>query len=241
MDEAEWLTCECPGELIDELNQRDAASPRKFRLFACACVRLVWHLAPAGGRAGVEVAERHADGLATDEELDAASHAAETAFKNSSTQCSESDPRPFAALAAARASWTDGRQNHGHAEGAVYVVMNVTQALALEVEPMSAVIPVPEGGEADLLQCRLYRDVMGNPFRPVTLDPSTVTPTVLGLAQAAYDERVLPGGELDPQRLAVLADALEEGGAGEEAVGHLREPGPHVRGCWVVDLCLGKQ
>jgi hypothetical protein len=51
--------------------------------------------------------------------------------------------------------------------------------------------------------------------------------------------RQFPSGELDPHRLAVLADALEEAGAPAELVEHLRSPGPHVRGCWPVDLCLG--
>jgi hypothetical protein len=47
-------------------------------------------------------------------------------------------------------------------------------------------------------------------------------------------------GTLDPQRLAVLADALEEAGAEGELLEHLRGAGPHVRGCWAVDVCLGK-
>jgi len=65
--------------------------------------------------------------------------------------------------------------------------------------------------------------------------------TVKRLAEAAYQERQLPGGTLDPLRLAVLADALEEAGAGGDFVAHLRWPGPHVRGCWVLDLLLGKE
>ncbi len=61
------------------------------------------------------------------------------------------------------------------------------------------------------------------------------------LAHAAHDERLLPEGTLDPARLAVLADALEDGGCADaELLGHLRGPGPHVRGCWAVDLILGK-
>jgi len=62
------------------------------------------------------------------------------------------------------------------------------------------------------------------------------------LATIAYEERVLPAGTLDPALLAVLADALEEAGCADaELLGHLRGPGPHVRGCWVVDLLLGKE
>ena len=61
------------------------------------------------------------------------------------------------------------------------------------------------------------------------------------LATAAYEERILPAGTLDSDRLAVLADALEDAGCdNEDILSHLRGPGPHVRGCWVVDLLLGK-
>ncbi len=85
----------------------------------------------------------------------------------------------------------------------------------------------------------LLRDVLGNPFRPTRFKRAWASNIVAGLAQAAYDKRQLPSGELDPHRLAVLADALEEAGAPGELVSHLREPGPHVRGCFAVDLCLG--
>jgi hypothetical protein len=88
-------------------------------------------------------------------------------------------------------------------------------------------------------QCDFVRDLLGNPFRPVSLDAAHRTPTVVSLARAAYDERRLPSGELDPHRLAVLADAIEEVGSPDDLVAHLRSPGTHVRGCWAVDLCLG--
>jgi hypothetical protein len=93
------------------------------------------------------------------------------------------------------------------------------------------------GGLRDLAQ--LLRDVLADPSLPATLKPAHRTPTVASLAQAAYDERKMPSGELDSHRLAVLADALEELGAAGELVKHLRSPGPHVRGCHVVDLVLG--
>jgi hypothetical protein len=89
-------------------------------------------------------------------------------------------------------------------------------------------------------QCNLLRCVFGNPFRPLRLSPSLLTPTVLSLAQASYEERIMPQGHLDPMRLAVLADALEELGGAGEAVGHLRSAGPHVRGCHVVDAVSGR-
>jgi hypothetical protein len=88
--------------------------------------------------------------------------------------------------------------------------------------------------------CGVLRCVFGNPFRPLALPGEATRPTVETLAQAAYDERELPTGHLDPVRLALLADALEEAGADQAILEHLRSPGPHVRGCHVVDLLLGK-
>jgi ribosomal protein L37E len=61
-----------------------------------------------------------------------------------------------------------------------------------------------------------------------------LTPAVLGIARRAYDLR-------DWEALPVLADALQEAGCEDEQVlGHLRGPGPHVRGCFAVDALLGK-
>jgi hypothetical protein len=90
-------------------------------------------------------------------------------------------------------------------------------------------------------QAAILRDVFGNPFRLPALDPSWRTPAVLALAQAAYDQRALPIGTLKPKRLAVLADALEEAGCTDTPIlGHLRGPGPHVRGCWAVATLIDK-
>ncbi|MGL4553732.1 MAG: hypothetical protein ACRC33_21425 [Gemmataceae bacterium] len=87
-------------------------------------------------------------------------------------------------------------------------------------------------------QAVLLREIAGNPFRPLCLATSWLTPTVGLLAESAYQERIMPGGELDSQRLAVLSDALEEAGAVGEVLTHLRSPGPHPRGCWALDMVL---
>jgi hypothetical protein len=93
-------------------------------------------------------------------------------------------------------------------------------------------------------QAHLLREVLGNLLRPVSFNPSWLTwndGLIRHLAAAAYEHRQLPSGYLDPERFAVLADALEEAGCqDQEILGHLRGPGPHVRACWPVDLCLAR-
>src|SRR5439155_8378323 len=88
----------------------------------------------------------------------------------------------------------------------------------------------------------LIRDIFGNPFRHIEFASAWLTPTVTQLAQAAYDVRILPSGQLDRAHLAILADALLDAGChNDDILAHCRGPGPHVRGCWVIDLLLGKQ
>jgi hypothetical protein len=87
----------------------------------------------------------------------------------------------------------------------------------------------------------LLREVFGNPFRPVPFDEAWRTPSALALARAAEEELPFLASRLEPVRLLVLADALEEAGCTEEAVlAHLRAAGPHVRGCWALEAILGK-
>jgi hypothetical protein len=83
-------------------------------------------------------------------------------------------------------------------------------------------------------QCRLLRDLFHSPSVKPVIDPEWLTPTVVLLARGIHDERTF-------DRLPYLADALQDGGCDDERVlEHCRGPGPHVRGCWAVDLVLGK-
>jgi hypothetical protein len=90
--------------------------------------------------------------------------------------------------------------------------------------------------DAELLaQAVLLRDIFGNPFPPITLDSAWLTPNVVQLADSIYNDRAF-------DRMPELADALDDAGCdNDELLSHLRGPGPHVRGCWVVDLVLGKK
>jgi hypothetical protein len=83
-------------------------------------------------------------------------------------------------------------------------------------------------------QANVLRDIFGNPFRPATIFPEWRASTVHALAQQMYDSR-------DFSAMPILADALQDAGCdSEDVLNHCRVPGPHVRGCWVVDLVLGK-
>jgi hypothetical protein len=219
MTESEWLACADPEPMLKFLEGR--ASARKRRLFAAACVRRVWRLLRDRLSCNaVEVGERFVDGLADERDIEGAR---------------KMDWRPhgrergvfYAAITAADyIAW--GRWN-GSADDAVYAIR-----YAAEAEGWTA--PAPRKGQSSLL-----REVFGNPFRPVALDPAWRTPTVVSLATAAYEDRILPSGTLDRQRLAILADALEDAGCtNADILDHCRGPGPHVRGCWVIDLLLGK-
>ena len=90
------------------------------------------------------------------------------------------------------------------------------------------------GSLSQVEESEIVRDIFGNPFRPVTLDPVWLSSTVRDLAYTIYDERVF-------ERMPILGDALMDAGCdSDEIIQHCQGPGLHVRGCWVVDLVLGK-
>jgi hypothetical protein len=85
------------------------------------------------------------------------------------------------------------------------------------------------------MQCAWLRCLFVNPFRPVTFSPNWRTDTAVVLARAMYESR-------DFGAMPILADALQDAGCDNEGIlSHCRSSGPHVRGCWVVDLVLAKE
>src|SRR5262245_55474500 len=213
MTEAEWRDCDDSKPMLEGV--QGEGSQRKRRLFACACARRdKWTTEEKQSRRVLEATEQFADGLIGKAELDRAANAYD---------CDEC-PALDAAL--------------GNAERAAYVVW----CLVGDGETDRRGTPdfweraMPErAAQANLVRC-----VFGNPFRTSHFVPHWRTAESVSVAEAAYEARALPGGELDPARLAVLADALEEAGCSDaELLGHLRSSGPHVRGCWALDLTLG--
>jgi hypothetical protein len=225
--EQEWLAGTDPQEMLEFL--RGKASDRKFRLYLCESYRTM----PSGRlpeniRKAILVMERYAEGLACRKELlDARSRAWESVIRFAEQQCrsrlgaTSEDLLHHARLAAiARGTSPD-----------------IDGIVGLAIPQLLQLIERPH-------QLSLLHDIFGNPFRPVVISPAVLAwngGTVVRLAQAAYDERQMPAGTLDSGRLAVLADALEEAGCSDERVlRHLRSSGKHYRGCFVVDLLLGK-
>jgi hypothetical protein len=90
--------------------------------------------------------------------------------------------------------------------------------------------------EQEVRHCALFRDVFGNHFRPITFDPSWRTETVVLIARGMYESR-------DFSAMPILADALQDAGCENvDILTHCRDSSlTHVRGCWVVDLVLGKE
>jgi hypothetical protein len=106
--------------------------------------------------------------------------------------------------------------SHANFSGAIHLLYRLS---ALEPSQLSDVV----------------RDIFVNPFRPTTLSSSWRTDTAVSLARQMYDAREFSA-------MPILADALQDAGCdSDDVLNYCREPGPHVRGCWVVDLVLGKE
>jgi hypothetical protein len=219
MNEQEWLNTTEPFDMLDYL--QGIGSRRKCLLFACACERRLWDQ-PDCERDKVTAAERYADGDAPAEELFAALEAIgyEGVTLKSVT---EMDPFEWAWDEAERSAEYAAKLARRNAKGK-------RRQTSREERARQAAY------DAELAeQCALLRDIFGNPFRPTTLKPGWQTPAVIALAQSIYEERRF-------DELSVLADALEEAGCTDGAIlSHCREPGDHVRGCWVLDLILGRE
>jgi hypothetical protein len=217
MNEQEWLTCKDPRRMLDTLHRK--TSDRKMLLFACACCRRIWNdLVDKRSRQAVLVAERFADGLATAEEMEIAAEAAEAMWNMDQPD----DPLPYAAAA----------YN-------VAIPMGWWGAAPAFVAPYEIILDATPDREAEKAwQSDTLRDLFGNPFRSITLQPyrqSWPGGSIPMLAKAIYEDRTF-------SHLPVLADALEEAGCdNSDILSHLRGGGEHVRGCWVLDLLTGNR
>jgi len=228
MTEAEWLACESPDLLLRHLKaigatrHRRGHRRRRLRLLGCAAFGQAEHLlASDRGRRAIDLAEQFADGRADETDL---------------LRLGRELRGQEGAASALTARDT--------AEHVVQVLLLPNDLIVAELSLEQAVWPLhreAEPAKPNLFrkavrraQAPLVRDIFGNPFRPIVVDPAWRTSTATSLARQIYESR-------DFTLLPILADALQDAGCEhDDILNHCRGPGPHVRGCWVVDALLGK-
>jgi hypothetical protein len=230
-----WLNCDDPGRMLDSLGE--GVSVRKRRLFGVACLRRVWDLLNYRDcRRALLLAEQLADGEADPEEAGRIR--------------AEIDGKWLAARRRGNSGWR-GRIRYQFL-GAVHRLLQEGGEDAPEGPAAELTLPWQAAAWARCwdhdrnithyhqelkAQADLLRDLLGDPYQAVIVDPGWLAwndHTVVRLAQAIYRERQFEG-------LPVLADALQEAGCDNAAIlGHCRGVGAHARGCWVLELLLGK-
>ncbi len=206
---------------------------RKYRLFACACCRCCWDLLTDDrSRAAVEVAEQYADGRATSADLLRAHVRAYSAIWGTRDGITHTRQHRIAAMAVSHLTLLCRR---------AYENPDALHQVTFQNGHLIAVL-TKNAARKDLdwhqdwpRQVFLLRDLFGNPFRRRTVDRAWQSSTVVSLAQSIYAERAF-------DRMPILGDALEEAGCIDvDILHHCRTGGEHVRGCWVIDLLLGKE
>jgi hypothetical protein len=214
MTEDEWLRCGDPLRMLRQL--RADSHSRKALLLTAACCFRVWDHLPEHCRSWVRLLEDAAEGRANPQRLN--------------------DDWEDVEDTLGRLSFNE-YPNHADGKYAALIEMLCVYWEANDVPPD----PNPKARTYTTERkayAALVRDVYGNPFRPASVDPTWLAwneGTVPRIAQAIYDERAF-------ERMPILADALEDAGCDNaDILNHCRQPSVHVRGCWVVDLLLGKE
>ena len=240
VDEATWRNSNRLFELLGFLGDR--LGDRKRRLFAVACCRRFAHrLDDPRSRRALEVAERYAEGLASEEErLLAEEDGFDAHIQMRESRLDANSP----------VVWSRQAELLTQAS-ALSVALGTYYAEDAADHSRWSLAALGQGWLAEqqeeALQCQLLRDVVGSPFRRVTVEPAWRLyneGAARHLAEWIHEQR-------DFERLPILGDALEEAGCADEAIlDHCRQgwgarPGEqrieHVRGCWVIDLILGRE
>jgi hypothetical protein len=234
MTDVKWLKCEDPEAMLTVLQNK--VSDRKLRLFACACCHRIAHfVVDDRSRTAIAILEQYADGQASDEQLVVADEANQEMLGRSGTEAAH-DAATYTIACAVGVpqdgpSAVDTTKNarltaHG-AAGTIAIAPDRTQSKRAQ----QAARKVESRAQAVLL-----RDIFGNPFRPVAFAPEWRTDTAVSLGRQMYDAREFSA-------MPILADALQDAGCDDDDIlQHCRDANqPHVRGCWVVDLVLGKE
>jgi hypothetical protein len=237
MTEEGWLACTNPQPMLYDL--RDKVSDRKLRLFGCACCWRLGNLIDDRLRAALDIAERYSDGAVSNEDL----ARAYDVFDNGNRY--DRGVAFHTQLAALSLTCHPGQESSRRmspafraAEGGCISSIGMLSTAAANTSAQSAENLTCLTSVAEMpKQVLLLHDIFGNPFRPVAAEPGWLTwnhGTVPAIARHIYEDRAF-------HDMPILADALEDAGCtNTDLLDHCRGPGPHVRGCWAVDLLLGK-
>lgn len=209
---------------------------RKQRLFLVACCRRIQDLLPdERSRQAIEVVERQADHAASAPEISDAQSEAASVYKALRSRSAASEYT--AACAVMEMARVAERQSFSHC---IYVPdLAVSARLASCRERQQSVSDTASSDEIvrsqeERSQADCLRELFGNPFHPKAVEAGWKTATVSALASQMYESR-------DFGPMPILADALEDAGCDDaDILAHCRGCDLHVRGCWVVDLILGK-
>jgi hypothetical protein len=246
MTEAEWIEAKDPIPMLEFL--RGKVSDRKLRLFGCACCRRIWNSFESGkhGQIAVVAAELFVDGFETFDQL--------TSYRRQVVNQLDlygGEPVYDSSF------WVCGSDIRNDIFSCCFYAANLSTSNSLPPNSDPGSVEYQDRRRVEsAFQADVLREVFGNPFRivnsdpawrfstviandisfhVVNFDPAWLTPTVVALATGIYANRAF-------DRMPILADALEEAGCeNADVLLHCRQPGEHVRGCWVVDLVLGKE
>ncbi len=216
MTEAEWLTCAEPTTMLYFI-RRSGGSDRKLRLFGSACYRSLWATSPVSQLHWdvLRASESYADGQIAKQEFRLIRKPL-GGFENPCVAGMAEQVAFSASSECLGETWVPNGENIENA------------GLGGRVRQRSQ----PEQLRP---QCDSLRDIFGNPFCPFVVNPSWLTSDVVAIAEGIYQERAF-------DRMPILADALQDAGCdNDDILNHCRNDGPHARGCFVVDLLLGKE
>lgn len=219
LSEQDWLTARNPDRLLEWLDQHGLQDERKLRLYCCACCQRVSNQMGDTGRHAVEVSRRYADGEATAEELASAREALSGGVR----------PDPFAgslnSFMESAFALADVGRREGLMHGVAYSVVDAHSWVSSEITQH---LDDPERAAEEAAHAELVRHIFGNPFRSV----STITEHSAAIKRLA--ERLYEGDAVSSEMAAALQD---EGDI--DLAEHFRSS-DHPRGCWALDLILGK-
>jgi hypothetical protein len=223
MTENEWSASEDPQPMLEFLSTSKSGTARKFRLFGCACLRRIWPLLDDQCRYAVDVAEMYADGLAELTELDNI----HSALKRRVDSRHDYHISAVHCLTGQDSNWLLAKHTAGDAAEA----QAAAQRKPGENRYLSNVRRSAEKRE----QVVLLRDIFGpEPAHFPVLNPSWITTTAAELAKEIYRDRSF-------ELLGALADSLRAAGCDDERLlSHCGQALPHCKGCWSLDLVLGR-